>query len=153
MGCGNIQNRNEAHMKSLFIAQVRKVIFEINEPRTLKGLVVKFFFSDFSKQLQVVKSNYVKKLLVGDFAETTGFYNRFEKTRLLWSLTHNKLEVLLKLQLNHVECCRKVQNLPDMPWPPTIDEASDNNECINLLTKFLSWIKISSLKNQSCHHR
>ena len=118
-----------------------------------KGSCCKVFFSDFSKQLQVVKSNYVKKLLVGDFAETTGFYNRFEKTRLLWSLTHNKLEVLLKLQLNHVECCRKVQNLPDMPWPPTIDEASDNNECINLLTKFLSWIKISSLKNQSCHHR
>ena len=136
-------------MKSLFIAHVRKVIFEINEPRTLKVLDVdhKVFSSEFSKQLQVVKSNYVKKLLVGDFAETTGFYNRFEKTRLLWSLTHNKLEVLLKLQLNHVECCRKVQNLPDMPWPPTIDEASDNNECINLLTKFLSWIKISSLKN------
>lgn len=136
-------------MKSLFIAQVRKVIFEINEPRTLKGLVVdhEVLFSDFSKQLQVVKSNYIKELLVGDFAKTTGFYNRFEKTRLLWSLTHNKLEVLLKLQLNHVECCRKVHNLPDIPWPPTIGEASDNNEFINLLTKFWSWIKISSLKN------
>ena len=55
--------------------------------------------------------------------------------RLLCSISHNKIEVLLRLQT------REVSNLPHVSWPPAASEVTDEAECINFLTKFLSWRK------------
>ena len=48
---GHIQNVERTEIKSLFIRHIRKVIFELNEPRTLQGLLLDYkdIFSDIGK--------------------------------------------------------------------------------------------------------
>ena len=73
---------------------------------------------------------------------------------VLWSITRNKIEVLLRLQHIHMEISlvkllgnpagkinREVFNLPHVPCLPIASKITDETECIFFLIKFLSWIK------------
>ena len=61
----HIQNVRSAEVKTMFIEHVRKVIFELNEPRTLLGLLQDFkdMYGNYGFDVTATKSSYIKIIL------------------------------------------------------------------------------------------
>lgn len=105
-------------------------------------------FTDVGMQMRGVKSSFIKKLLVHEFGETTGSYDRFkmnestfvydsqdgsstETTTDSWSIS---IQQLLQNTVQPIN--KEVHDLTHISRPPTVDKAIHDVECIKFLTKF-----------------
>lgn len=116
--------------------------------RGLLGDCAPRVFSDVGMPVWGVKSSFIKKLLVHEFGETTGSYDSFKKNEStfvydsqdgsstettidLWSISIQQL-----LQNTAQPINKEVHDLTHTSWPPTVDKAIHDVECIKVLTKF-----------------
>ena len=76
------QNVHAAEVKQLFLNHVNKVIFEENEPRTLKGLM-----DDYNRMMEnynftaINRTATIKDMLQKEFGKSIGFHNCLHKNK------------------------------------------------------------------------
>ena len=157
----DIQNVRSAEVKTMFIEHVRKVIFELNEPRTLLGLLQDFkdMYGNYGFDVTAKKSSYIKIILHPEFDEQIGFHNRYQKNESTlvfdcnkggtfiegainsWGVTNEQLLNTVARRLKD-----KFSTDLEMPWPPSVEELEAEEEPDPLLTKFVIWLQNASEK-------
>ena len=141
-------------VEAVFIDNVQRTICQLNEPRTLKGLLNDYhnFLFNLRGEEKVYKTSYIKTLISEEFKDQIIFRNRYQKNESTlvfsrcgggsflesalnsWGLPIEDLLHNVTRQVNEY-----AKGLPQMPWPPSIanlcTEAPEN-----FLTKFLGWL-------------
>ena len=156
------QNVCPREIKCMFLAHVKSTIFDLNEPRTLQGLLLDYMnmFADFRASAGGVKSSWIKKLLQEEFGDKIGFHNRFQKVEstLVFDASQggsfleaaiNSWGIPLEKLLKNVACRihEEIKTVPVNNWPPTIEEMEDEEVPINVLTRFVGWLKSPNEKD------
>ena len=158
----SVQKKRQEHVKgvtseevdAVFIDQVQRTVCQLNEPRTLKGLLNDYhnFLFDLRGEEKVYKTSYIKTLISEEFKDQIIFHNRYQKNEstLVFSLCErgsflesalNSWGLPIEDLLHNVarQVNEDAKGLPQMPWPPSIA-----NLCAeapeNFLTKFVGWL-------------
>ena len=148
----------------MFLDHAKKIIFDLNEPRTLQGLLLdyKAMFADYGKSVGNMKTSFIKKLLEDEFNQElqVGFHARphTNESTLIFDASQggNFLEAAInswgipldKLVKNVAQRIRvyEKERTPAYKWPPTIEEMEDEMETTNTLTKLVGWLKSPNKK-------
>lgn len=151
----HLQNVRLTEVREMFFKHVRKVVLEMNEPRTLQGLLVEYnqISSNFGFE-SVTKTSTIKQMLQNEFKDKIGFHDRFHKNQSTiaydasaggsyieaaiysWGVSNEQL-------LNNV-ARRLRETLKEdegLPWPLRVDELESFEEPHKLLGKLLTWLK------------
>ena len=158
----SVQKKRQEHVKgvtseevdAVFIDQMQRTVCQLNEPRTLKGLLNDYhnFLFNLRGEEKVYKTSYIKTLISEEFKDQIIFHNRYQKNESTlvfsscgegsflesalnsWGLS---IEDLLHNVARQVD--EDAKGLPQMPWHPSIA-----NLCAeapeNVLTKFVGWM-------------
>ena len=150
----HVQGVTSKEVDAVFIDNVQRTICQLNEPRTLKGLLNDYhnFLFNLRGEEKVYKTSYIKTLISEEFKDQIIFRNRYQKNESTlvfsrcgggsflesalnsWGLPIEDLLHNVTRQVNEY-----AKGLPQMPWPPSIanlcTEAPEN-----FLTKFLGWL-------------
>ena len=131
----HVQDVTCKEVDTVFIDHVQRTVCQLNEPRTLKGLLNDYhnFLFDIRGEEKVYKTSYSKTVVSEEFKDQTIFHNRCQKnesTLVLnlcgggsflesalnsWGLPIEDLLHNVARQVNEDE-----KGLPQMPWPPSI---------------------------------
>ena len=85
----SVQKKRQEHVKgvtseevdAVFIDQMQRTVCQLNEPRTLKGLLNDYhnFLFDLRGEEKVHKTSYIKTLISEEFKDQIIFHNRYQK--------------------------------------------------------------------------
>ncbi len=78
-----VQNVRITEVSEMFFQHVRKVILEMNEPRTLQGLLLDYrnIVDNFGFSTEGIKTSKIKKMLADQFSNQLGFHDRYHKNQ------------------------------------------------------------------------
>eukprot|EP00794_Sanderia_malayensis_P017851 gene17851-19634_t len=158
----HLQDVHLSEVKEMFFSHVRKVVIEMNEPRTLKGLLLDYenMLRNFGFDTNTTKTSTIKNMLQKEFDDKIGFHNRYHKNMSTivydtssggsfieaamysWGVDDEQLlnTVARRLKNNFAGDAR-------MSWPPRVDELEQKEEPNLLLRKFLTWLKDPAAKD------
>ena len=77
---------------AVFIDHVQRTVYQLNEPRTLKGLLNDYhnFLFGLRGEKKVYKTSYINTLISEEFKDQTIFNNRYQKNEgegaVFWNL-------------------------------------------------------------------
>ena len=95
------QNVHIEEVKQLFLNHVSKVIFEENEPRTLKGLMDDYNGMMTNYNFQAInRTANIKEMLEKEFGESIGFHNRLHKNKSAIVYDVSKARSFIELAIN-----------------------------------------------------
>ena len=157
----HVRGVTSKEVDAVFIYHVQWTVFQLNEPRTVKGLLNDYhnFLFDLRGEEKVYKTSYIKTLISEEFKDQIIFHNRYQKNESTLVFSFCERGSFLESALNSwglpIEdllhnVARQVnedaKSSPQMPWPPSIA-----NLCAevpeNFLTKFLGWLIIPRKTN------
>ena len=148
----------------LMFIQVRKVIFQDNEPRTLKGLL-----DDYNDLLsnhnfpKCERTSKLKSILEKEFGDVVGFHNRFQENQSsivydvskggsyieaainAWGISDDDLLRNVASRLRN-----KTKNFINLTWPPHLKHLDNPSDTPEELLKFLVWLKYPTRKPEEC---
>eukprot|EP00112_Aurelia_sp_Birch-Aquarium-sp1_P018096 Seg4270.2 transcript_id=Seg4270.2/GoldUCD/mRNA.D3Y31 product="hypothetical protein" protein_id=Seg4270.2/GoldUCD/D3Y31 len=154
------QNMRINEVKELFFQHVRKVVLDLNEPRTLQGLLLDYrnIADNFGFSTEGIKTSKIKQMLADQFPGQLGFHDRYHKNQS--TLVYDVREVgsfieaaiyswgISNEQLLNTAARRLRDELigTGMIWPPTIEEIETEEKPDPLMLKFLTWLKTPATK-------
>jgi len=151
----HLQSVNLQEARELFFHHVRQVIFIDHEFRTLQSLL-----QDYQRILSnhghnsIVKSSYLKDILISEFGDDIGFHERIQKniSELVYDKTaastyigaaissfgisNDQLVMNVALRLKE-----QVMRTNTISWLPYIPELEREEELSELLLKLVTWLK------------
>ena len=157
------QNVQRMEIDQLMFIHVRKVIFQDNEPRTLKRLLDNYNHllsnHNFPK---CERTSKLKSILKKEFGDVVGFHNRFQKNQSsivydaskggsyieaainAWGISDDDLLRNIASRLR-----KKTKNFTNLTWPPHPKHLDTTPDMPEVLLKFLIWLKFqpANLKN------
>ena len=163
----HLQNVQLTEVRQMFFRHVRTVVLEMNEPRTLQGLLVDYnqMSANFGFET-VIKTSTIKQMLQNEFKDNIGFLDRFHKNQstivydasaggsyieaaiYYWGISDEQL-------LNNVarRLRKKFTEEVGLSWPPRVDELENIEEPHELLRQLLTWLKDpdSNYFTEACH--
>ena len=158
------QNVQRMEIGQLMFNQVRKVIFQDNEPRTLKGLLDNYILLLSNHNFRKCKrTSKLKSILKKEFGDTISFHNRFHKNQS--SIVYNVskggsyIEAAINawwvsdddLLWNVASRLRsKTKNFTNLTWPPHPKHLDNPPDMPEELLKFLVWLKYPTRKPEEC---
>ena len=79
----HVQNTRIAEVKQMSFQHVSEVIFELQEPRTLQGLLRDYdnLLNNYGFDSSEIKSATIRDMLHIEFSNTIAFHNRFQKNK------------------------------------------------------------------------
>ena len=152
----HLQNIRLPEMNQIFFEHVRNVIIELNEPRTLRSLLLDY--QNITKKIGIsienMKSSKVKELIQETFGEEIGFHERYHKNESIIVFKRNAGGSFIEFaiyswgiseeQILHTAAKRLRAHLKDnndLGWPPTVEEVERDEEPDPLLYKVICWLK------------
>ena len=159
--CTHAQNVKPAEVDQMFLNHVSHVIFDLNEPRTLQGLLedYKYISSNFGISCDGSKSSTVKRMLANEFQDKIGFHDRYHRNQSIlvydksqggsfieaainaWGISDEQLLILAAQRLKS-----KISADSSMEWPPKVEEVAADEVPNSTLVKFLCWLENPSSK-------
>ena len=143
------------NVNSLFYDHVKTVIFDENEPRTLKGLL-----EDYNKLLTdnmcpvCQKTSVVKELLENEFGERIGFHSRSEVNQswIVYDVSKggSYIEAALKswgipsddLLFNVAKRLKNdLKSVDKFKWPPKSSALETPTKVPESILKFMTWLR------------
>ena len=143
---------------------VRKVIFQDNEPKTLKRLLDNYNHllsnHNFPK---CERTSKLKSILKKEFGDVVGFHNRFQKNQSsivydvskggsyieaainAWGISDDDLLRNVASRLRN-----KTKNFTNLTWPPHPKHLDTTPDMPEVLLKFLVWLKYPTRKPEEC---
>ena len=90
----HLQNIRLPEINQIFFEHVRNVIIELNEPRTLKSLLLDYqnITKNFGISIENMKTSKVKELIQETFGEEIGFHERYHKNESIIVFKRNAVE-------------------------------------------------------------
>eukprot|EP00112_Aurelia_sp_Birch-Aquarium-sp1_P007232 Seg1787.9 transcript_id=Seg1787.9/GoldUCD/mRNA.D3Y31 product="hypothetical protein" protein_id=Seg1787.9/GoldUCD/D3Y31 len=158
----HLQDVHLSEVKEMFFSHVRKVVIEMNEPRTLRGLLLDYenMLRNFGFDTNTTKTSTIKNMIQKEFNEKIGFHNRYHKnmSTIVYDTSSGGSFVEAAIyswgvddeQLLNTVARRLIRNLAGdacMSWPPRVDELEQKEEPNLLLRKFLTWLKNPAAKD------
>ena len=155
------QNVQRLEIDQLMFIHVRKVIFQDNEPRTLKGL-----FDDLLSNHNFPKckrTSTLKSILEKEFGDTIGFHNRFQKNQSCivydvskgggyieaainpWGISDDDLLRNVASRLRN-----KTKHFANLTWPSHPKHLDNPPDMPEELLKFLIGLQHPSRKPEEC---
>ena len=160
-----VQNIRTSEVHQLFLNHVSKVIFELDEPRTLTGLLMdyKSIATNFGFATDDYTTAQVKSIIVKEFKDRIGFHKRFQRNQsiIVYNITSggNYVETAIHSwgvsdeQLLNIVARRlksRLVNDPGLPWPTTVENIVCEEKPDVLLVKLLTWLKNPAVKEFDC---
>ena len=151
----HLQRVNLREAQTLFFHHVRQVIFQDHELRTLQGLLNDYrrIISNYGHN-SIVKSSYLKELLLKEFGESIGFHTRNQKnvSELVYDTTAGGTYIeaaISSLGVSNDQLAmsfaarlkEQVLSTDTVPWPPYIHELEREEHLSELLLKLITWMK------------
>lgn len=151
----HLQRVSLREAQALFFSHVRQVIFHDHEFRTLQGLVNDYtrIISNYG-HTSIVRSSYLKMLLVNEFGDTIGFHERQQKnvSELVYDTTAGGTYIEAAISSLGVSNDQLIKNIASrikqdvigtdtVAWPPYILELEKEENTSELLMKLISWMK------------
>ena len=163
--CGGSQKKQEDYhvdenqAKEIFLNHVRNIIFEENEPRTLKGLL-----QDFNQILddndceKCQRTSIVKEMLENEFGNRIGFHMRsqvnqswivfdvskggnfIEAALNSWGISDDDLLYNLAQRMR-----KKSKSSRNFKWPPKSSDLEYPAKIPEDIVKFLTWLRNPNL--------
>ena len=143
---------------------VRKVIFQDNEPKTLKRLLDNYNHllsnHNFPK---CERTSKLKSILKKEFGDVVGFHNRFQENQSsivydvskggsyieaainAWGISDDDLLRNVARRLRN-----KTKNFTNLTWPPHPKHLDTTPDMPEVLLKFLVWLKYPTRKPEEC---
>ena len=143
---------------------VRKVIFQDNEPKTLKRLLDNYNHllsnHNFPK---CERTSKLKSILKKEFGDVVGFHNRFQENQSsivydvskggsyieaainAWGISDDDLLRNVASRLR-----KKTKNFTNLTWPPHPKHLDTTPDMPEVLLKFLVWLKYPTRKPEEC---
>ena len=95
----NIQLQSYVHLaevRQLFLKHVHKVISDLNEPRTLQGLLLDYnnILHNFGYDKSSTKSSTTKQVIEKKFKNKIGFHDRLKKISAPSFIMHLQMEAI-----------------------------------------------------------
>ena len=158
----HLQDVHLSEVKEMFFSHVRKVVIEMNEPRTLKGLLLDYenMLRNFGFDTSTTKTSTIKNMIQEEFNEKIGFHNRYHKnmSTIVYGTSSGGSFIEAAIyswgvddeQLLNTVARRLKRNIAGdacMNWPPRVDELEQKEEPNILLRKFLTWLKNPAAKD------
>ena len=162
----HLQRVNLREAQTLFFDHVRQVIFKDHELRTLQGLLLDYdrIVSNFG-HTSIVRSSYLKEILIREFGESIGFHDRHQKNTselgydtsaggtyieaAIYSLGVSNDQLIKNVSARIKE---QVMHINTVPWPPYIHELEKQEELSELLL-VLGLLPSPHLESGTlCHH-
>ena len=161
----HIQNVEIFEVKQMLLKHLQKIILELNEPRTLQGLLEDYntILHNFGFPTNSVKFAAIKTLIQKEFGDDVGFHLRYQRNRSTlaynnsaggnyieavgiysWGVDDEQLLNTVARRLND-----RLRNDPGMTWAPTMAELENDEEPDHWLKMFLGWLKNPTLKDSS----
>ena len=151
----HLQRVNLREAQVLFFHHVRQLIFKDHQIRTLQALL-----HDYNRIISnhghnsIVKSSYLKEILIKEFGEDIGFHKRFQEnvSQLVYDSTAAGIyiEAVIsslgvtndQLAMNVVTQLKlEVIKTNPAPWRPYAHELGREEDLSELLLKFMTWLK------------
>ena len=143
---------------------VRKVIFQDNEPKTLKRILDNYNHllsnHNFPK---CERTSKLKSILKKEFGDVVGFHNRFQENQSsivydvskggsyieaainAWGISDDDLLRNVASRLRN-----KTKNFTNLTWPPHPKHLDTTPDMPEVLLKFLVWLKYPTRKPEEC---
>ena len=145
----SVQKKRQEHVKgvtseevdAVFIDQMQRTVCQLNEPRTLKGLLNDYhnFLFDLRGEEKVYKTSYIKTLISEEFKDQIIFHNRYQKNESTLVFSSCGEGSFLESALNSWGF-----SLEDLLHNLARQVNEDANLCQealeNFLTKFVGWL-------------
>ena len=143
-----------SEVNAVFIDHVERVICQLKEPRTLKGLLDDYnnILYDLTGEEKQYKTSYIRNFISDEFGNQILFHDRHQKnastfvfdsseggnflesTVNSWGLPIDELMHNVARRVNE-----SVKGIPQMPWPPSMNTViTETPE--NFLTQFVGWL-------------
>ena len=145
-----------AEVRQLFLKHVHKVILDLNESRTLQGLLLDYnnILHNFGYDESSPRSSTIKQMIKKEFKNKIGFHDRFVKntSTLVYNASAggsyieaaiNSWGVSDEQLLNTVarRLKEKLKGDASIDWPPHVEELKQDERPNDLLRKLLTWLK------------
>ena len=166
----NIHLQSYVHLAEvceMVFKDVHRVILDLNELRTLQGLLLDYnnIMHNFGYDESITKSSTIKQMIVKEFKNKIGFHDRFVKNTS--TIVYNAstggsyIEAAINSwgvndeQLLNTVARRLREKLKDetaIYWPPHVEELEQDERPNDLLRKLLTWLKNPSGNdlNENC---
>ena len=163
----NIHLQSYVHLAEvcqLFLIHVHKVILDLNEPRTLQGLLLDYnnILHNFRYDESSTKSSTIKQMIEKELKNKIGFHDRFVKNTS--TIVYNAsaggscIEAAINSwgvsDVNTVarRLKEKLEGDASTDWPPHVEELEQDKRPYDLLRKLLTWLKNSAANDfrESC---
>ena len=145
-----------AEVRQLFLKHVHKVILDLNEPRTLQGLLLDYnnILHNFGYDESSTKSSTIKQIIEKEFKNKIGFHDRFVKNTSTiiynastggsyieaaiksWGTSDEQLLNTITRRLKE-----KLKGDASIDLPPHVEELEQDERLDDLLRKLLTWLK------------
>ena len=145
-----------AEVRQLFLKHVHKVILDLNEPRTLQGLLLDYnnILHNFGYDESSTKSGTIKQMIEKEFKNKIRFHDRFVKNTSIivynasaggsyieaainsWGVSDEQLLNTVDRRLKE-----KLKGDASIDWPPHVAELEQDERPNDLLRKLLTWLK------------
>ena len=68
----HIQNITSTEITAMFVQHVQATVFDLNEPRTLQGLLIDYknILSEFGQEVNAIKTSFIKSILENKFDDS-----------------------------------------------------------------------------------
>ena len=151
----HLQRVNLREAQCIFFQHIHQVIFQDHEFRTLQGLLkdYKRIISNYGHN-SIVKSSYLKELLIKEFGEGIGFHERHQKnvSELVYDTTAGGTYIkaaISSLGVSNDQLAKtfakrlkeEVIGTIIVPWPPYIHKLEREEDLSELLLKLVTWMK------------
>ena len=152
-----LQKVRQTEVRILMLKHVKEVIFESNEPRSLKCLLYDYniLLTNYNMN-KITRVTTVKEMLQEEFGNNIGFHERIHKNKNI--IVYNKADcgtfidaALLSFGISGEQLIYniakwlhdKYRYSNNMEWPPYVLQLKDegNLESVNLLVKLISCMK------------
>ena len=151
----HLQSVSLRETQELFFNHVRQAIFEKHGIRSVQSILQDYtrIISNFGYE-SIVKSSYIKDILMKEFTNDTGFHKSChnKNSELIYdtrgadsyleaamsSLGVDTLTLLWNIS-QHLN--DEIKNTDTVPWPPYIHELEQKESISSNLVKFLTWLK------------
>ena len=152
----HIQNVTYLEMKHIFLRKVDNIIFIEHEIRSLQSLLLEYknVASEHGFLVGNIKSSFVKELLIKEYGDKIGFYERNQKNRseLVYDTQGGGSYVEAALNSCGISDEQLISNLAPrlrekiketdvVDWPPTVDQLEDEEDLCELITTLFSTLK------------
>lgn len=162
----HLQDVTRDEVKRMFIGHVHKVIIEMNEPRSLQGLLTDYIelHSNFGYDVKNTRTSTIKEI-IGSQPEmkTVHFHSRFQRNKSdivynsevggsfieaalnFWGIDDNSLVNAAARRIKS-----SLSNDTNIPWPPHVNVLETSDAGNELLENFLAWLRDPTADPTKC---